>query len=107
MGLGCSAILRARRRRFTPKLAGEFSAPAGDLHGNKRGAGGGGGSDAAHLVQPERNAAMNSLTGKVAIVTGASSGIGRRSEEHTDELQSLMRSSYAVFCWKKKNKRIQ
>src|SRR3546814_2676827 len=26
----------------------------------------------------------------------------RRSEEHTSELQSLMRSSYAVFCWKKK-----
>src|SRR3546814_10832537 len=26
----------------------------------------------------------------------------RRSEEHTYELQSLMRISYAVFCWKKK-----
>src|SRR3546814_4294600 len=24
-----------------------------------------------------------------------------RSEEHTSELQSLMRQSYAVFCWKK------
>src|SRR3546814_10462751 len=29
---------------------------------------------------------------------------GRRSEEHTSELQSLMRISYAVFCLKKKNK---
>src|SRR3546814_1535347 len=29
----------------------------------------------------------------------------RRSEEHTSELQSLMRSSYAVFCLKKKNTR--
>src|SRR3546814_7581390 len=29
-----------------------------------------------------------------------------RSEEHTSELQSLMRSSYAVFCLKKKNKKI-
>src|SRR3546814_6046315 len=28
---------------------------------------------------------------------------GRRSEEHTSELQSLMRNSYAVFCLKKKN----
>src|SRR3546814_10603857 len=27
-----------------------------------------------------------------------------RSEEHTSELQSLMRTSYAVFCLKKKNK---
>src|SRR3546814_3991453 len=29
--------------------------------------------------------------------------ITRRSEEHTSELQSLMRISYAVFCLKKKN----
>src|SRR3546814_7841367 len=29
---------------------------------------------------------------------------GRRSEEHTSELQSLMRISYAVFCLKKKTK---
>src|SRR3546814_8989116 len=28
---------------------------------------------------------------------------GIRSEEHTSELQSLMRISYAVFCLKKKN----
>src|SRR3546814_7812225 len=32
-------------------------------------------------------------------------GIELRSEEHTSELQSLMRSSYAVFCLKKKNSR--
>src|SRR3546814_7039431 len=30
-----------------------------------------------------------------------------RSEEHTSELQSLMRSSYAVFCMKKKKINIQ
>src|SRR3546814_3555306 len=30
-------------------------------------------------------------------------GITGRSEEHTSELQSLMRTSYAVFCLKKKN----
>src|SRR3546814_8403756 len=30
----------------------------------------------------------------------------RRSEEHTSELQSLMRISYAVFCLKKKKKEI-
>src|SRR3546814_8939083 len=29
---------------------------------------------------------------------------GTRSEEHTSELQSLMRNSYAVFCLKKKTK---
>src|SRR3546814_6872820 len=33
------------------------------------------------------------------------SGFLKRSEEHTSELQSLMRISYAVFCLKKKNNR--
>src|SRR3546814_9707313 len=40
-------------------------------------------------------------------VTGGEDGLGgirRRSEEHTSELQSLMRISYAVFCLKKKTK---
>src|SRR3546814_6986589 len=32
-------------------------------------------------------------------------GAGPRSEEHTSELQSLMRISYAVFCLKKKKKK--
>src|SRR3546814_1250514 len=31
--------------------------------------------------------------------------LGVRSEEHTSELQSLMRISYAVFCLKKKKKK--
>src|SRR3546814_10790812 len=34
----------------------------------------------------------------------ASFATGMRSEEHTSELQSLMRISYAVFCLKKKKK---
>src|SRR3546814_3157948 len=33
--------------------------------------------------------------------------LGTRSEEHTSELQSLMRISYAVFCLKKKNKKTE
>src|SRR3546814_2415807 len=35
---------------------------------------------------------------------GKRTGASMRSEEHTSELQSLMRISYAVFCLKKKNK---
>src|SRR3546814_8551397 len=35
---------------------------------------------------------------------GNPEGLTVRSEEHTSELQSLMRTSYAVFCLKKKNK---
>src|SRR3546814_4930440 len=34
-------------------------------------------------------------------------GVDPRSEEHTSELQSLMRISYAVFCLKKKKKHTQ
>src|SRR3546814_7619982 len=35
---------------------------------------------------------------------GGGAGRGGRSEEHTSELQSLMRISYAVFCLTKKKK---
>src|SRR3546814_1778142 len=40
----------------------------------------------------------------VVIIGGDQHAVARlRSEEHTSELQSLMRISYAVFCLKKKN----
>src|SRR3546814_4886782 len=42
------------------------------------------------------NASSELMAGPVRLDT-------RRSEEHTSELQSLMRISYAVFCLKKKN----
>src|SRR3546814_8514254 len=38
----------------------------------------------------------------VVLVGGTGSGKTHRSEEHTSELQSLMRISYAVFCLTKK-----
>src|SRR3546814_2918598 len=43
-------------------------------------------------------------TGEVSpdFAEGVAIGKRYRSEEHTSELQSLMRSSYAVFCLKKK-----
>src|SRR3546814_5739136 len=37
-----------------------------------------------------------------SVDAAASTGTQTRSEEHTSELQSLMRIPYAVFCWKKK-----
>src|SRR3546814_4563477 len=37
----------------------------------------------------------------------AALAVGERSEEHTSELQSLMRISYAVFCLKKKKKKTE
>src|SRR3546814_10021225 len=41
---------------------------------------------------------------RMPIARSSSATTRRRSEEHTSELQSLMRISYAVFCLKKKNK---
>src|SRR3546814_6905779 len=41
--------------------------------------------------------------GDAALQTFLSQNKAKRSEEHTSELQSLMRISYAVFCLKKKN----
>src|SRR3546814_4957458 len=49
-------------------------------------------------VQPQERVA--SMSGPFIRRTSKSY---ERSEEHTSELQSLMRSSYAVFCLKKKN----
>src|SRR3546814_3426277 len=54
---------------------------------------------ARHLSGRARGSAL-SLSGQCRDVGGRS----LRSEEHTSELQSLMRISYAVFCLKKKTK---
>src|SRR3546814_3418414 len=53
--------------------------------------------------QAELNLARTEVRAPVdGIVTQASRlQLGQRSEEHTSELQSLMRISYAVFCLKK------
>src|SRR3546814_6110695 len=40
-----------------------------------------------------------------AVMSAIAACAAARSEEHTSELQSLMRISYAVFCLKKKKKR--
>src|SRR3546814_2955393 len=41
----------------------------------------------------------------ILVLDEPTAGVDIRSEEHTSELQSLMRTSYAVFCLKKKNDR--
>src|SRR3546814_3910210 len=53
---------------------------------------------------PARHAQPVEVELVVAVAGGveAVDGVGARSEEHTSELQSLMRISYAVFCLKKK-----
>src|SRR3546814_9259665 len=52
-------------------------------------------------IEMERRAHADGRQVGRAVAAGAHL-IQRRSEEHTSELQSLMRNSYAVFCLKKK-----
>src|SRR3546814_5447902 len=52
----------------------------------------------------EDQAAMKADRGSNIGIVTAYNDMLSRSEEHTSELQSLMRISYAVFCLKKKNK---
>src|SRR3546814_5809414 len=54
-----------------------------------------------HLGEPD---AAVGLVHKRHVGEGAADIDTDRSEEHTSELQSLMRISYAVFCLKKKKK---
>src|SRR3546814_5442714 len=71
-----------------------------------RAAGGRGGPHAQHHV-PDGERAMgircSAGAGRRTAGLAEEAGQADRSEEHTSELQSLMRSSYAVFCLKKKN----
>src|SRR3546814_14385276 len=50
--------------------------------------------------------AGDGVQGRYQLDKGFAFGNGGRSEEHTSELQSLMRISYAVFCLKKKTQPI-
>src|SRR3546814_10739890 len=49
--------------------------------------------------------AVDRQDGAAMRVAGAVAFAEQKSEEHTSELQSLMRISYAVFCLKKKKKK--
>src|SRR3546814_9898459 len=53
--------------------------------------------------QSYRASVLNLLV--AAIILWNTRYLEQRSEEHTSELQSLMRTSYAVFCLKKKKKK--
>src|SRR3546814_3985207 len=54
------------------------------------------------LAQPLGREFLFEVGRKAPLVFLADGGKRLRSEEHTSELQSLMRISYAVFCLKKK-----
>src|SRR3546814_9308498 len=83
-----TTLFRSRR----PQAAGQ---------GDRRDRRGGGGADAAAGLQATQNHRRPRGRGGGGEDRPDSSE-ERRSEEHTSELQSLMRISYAVFCLKKK-----
>src|SRR3546814_7231839 len=78
----------------------------------------GGGSGPAHSAEyapsfapsapPQQQVANGAIYqasyGYAPLTSGARASMVGRSEEHTSELQSLMRISYAVFCLQKKKK---
>src|SRR3546814_8222592 len=53
------------------------------------------------------NSSGSRQTGLISLSSGSGLAAAFRSEEHTSELQSLMRISYAVFCLAKKPTRHQ
>src|SRR3546814_1631836 len=63
--------------------------------------------DAVAAADPVRRLSWSELDRMVDRIAARlqQDGFAKRSEEHTSELQSLMRSSYAVFCLKKKKQR--
>src|SRR3546814_10686873 len=69
-------------------------APDGTLWETEMGPRGG---DELNVILPGKNYGY-------PVVSNGDNYSGQRSEEHTSELQSLMRISYAVFCLKKKKK---
>src|SRR3546814_7851990 len=96
-------LLSRPRRRHQHHLISNEDALAAILVPDTadRGAAGGGAGSAGVRLQ---GAGQYRCTGNAGGDAGPRRArvAGLRSEEHTSELQSLMRSSYAVFCLKKK-----
>src|SRR3546814_9239444 len=57
--------------------------------------------DLGHTVEGHYEGIFAAVQGDVNHTIGTLRDVAARSEEHTSELQSLMRISYAVFCLKK------
>src|SRR3546814_9048008 len=93
-------MARAGRRLWQNSRAaggGGMSTKEDAVKGNKRSI-----VSSAHLVS-ERAAETSAFEYGLYIASNAFNRWIVRSEEHTSELQSLMRISYAVFCLKNKN----
>src|SRR3546814_6292724 len=85
VGARVAAVRHAQRRRDLLVIIGDDAAFGGQLVGA--------------LGQPQPVA---DVKGRIDRAVEFGKGARGRSEEHTSELQSLMRISYAVFCLQKK-----
>src|SRR3546814_6333743 len=88
------------RRRVRSLPLAQVPAPAAIGHAARRAEPRSGSEGVA--VPMHRNILSASLLAALALAGCGERNAARRSEEHTSELQSLMRISYAVFCLKKK-----
>src|SRR3546814_2826114 len=86
-------------------LALLLAACGGKDAGNEAAANGAAGNEAAAGAEKGGAEGGHADEGVVTLGSDQIATAGVRSEEHTSELQSLMRISYAVFCLKKKTKK--
>src|SRR3546814_9004919 len=102
-GMGLATLASAAgQRAAVPPLREPVTLTMADMGmGAMDGANGGAFSHDAHAGMP----GMDQDSGPGAAMIHGAMDHSMRSEEHTSELQSLMRISYAVFCLKKNNTR--
>src|SRR3546814_8970115 len=80
--------------------AGTMRQMGGDLRPREIGEGRGAGDAKAAAERKPRRGMFDGL--KLSAEPAKAAEPAKRSEEHTSELQSLMRISYDVFCWQQK-----
>src|SRR3546814_8423989 len=106
LALGGLLVPAGARGDLQARRLWQRAAPPGAVRTPDRGAAGGPASESAAGRKGAAGGASAARPGGLGIRATRHSQVipaeGARSEEHTSELQSLMRISYAVFCLKKK-----
>src|SRR3546814_8205382 len=88
------------QRRIASRVASQSACSGGQSKGRATTA-----PDCGQYVRRSIEKPCGGMRAAADAKASSSAGVTRRSEEHTSELQSLMRISYAVFCLKKKKEK--